>query len=139
MPNKLLRIVYRSRSNLHPDNVEELDRLFRTSMRNNASWGVTGCLAHPDGHFVQVIEGPASQVEILFSRLRHDPRHMDIEILGQWNPQSRLFATWAMARPDLRPLAEQSLRLINEKGSGAQVTAVLLGLVSQGTELYSLI
>ena len=44
-----------------------------------------------------------------------------------------------MAKPDIRPLAEQSLRLINEKGSGAQVTAVLLSLLEQGKSLYPLI
>lgn len=44
-----------------------------------------------------------------------------------------------MARPDLRPLAQQSLRLINEKGSGAQVTALLLALMEKSTAFYPLI
>lgn len=139
MTTALLRITYRSRSNLHPDNIDELDKIFRTSIRNNRVWGVTGCLAHPDGHFVQVIEGPTPKVELLFQRLQVDTRHVDIEVLGQWNPQGRLFSTWAMARPDLRPLVEQPLRLIGQTGSGAQVTALLLNLVADGTTLYPLI
>ena len=139
MSNSLVRIVYRSRSTLHPDNLEELDKIFRTSVRNNRRSNLTGCLAHPDGHFVQVIEGDPSHVASLVDRLRRDTRHTDVEILGEWPAPSRLFSAWAMARPDLRPIAEQSFRLINEKGTGSQVTAILLGLVNTGTSLYPLI
>lgn len=139
MPRSLVRTVYRSRSTLHPDNVEELDKIFRTSIRNNLKARLTGCLAHPDGHFVQVIEGESGRVSLLMERLRTDNRHTDIEVLGQWKAGSRLFSAWAMARPDLRPLAEQSFRLINEKGSGSQITAILLALVADGTSFYSLV
>lgn len=72
-------------------------------------------------------------------RLRGDDRHTDIEVLGEWKAGSRLFSAWAMARPDLRPLADQSFRLINEEGSGSQITAILLGLVAAGTSFYSLV
>lgn len=112
---------------------------FRTSVRNNRRSNLTGCLAHPDGHFVQVIEGEPGHVASLMDRLRRDTRHTDVEILGEWPAPSRLFSAWAMARPDLRPIAEQSFRLINEKGTGSQVTAILLGLVNTGTSLYPLI
>lgn len=44
-----------------------------------------------------------------------------------------------MARPDIRPLADQSFRLINDQGSGAQVTALLLGLVETTTSFYPLV
>lgn len=139
VPKSLVRIVYRSRSTLHPDNVEELDKIFRISIKNNLRSKLTGCLAHPDGHFVQVIEGESNQVSSLMDRLRGDSRHKDIEILGEWKASSRLFSAWAMARPDLRPLADQSFRLIDEKGSGSQVTAILLSLVQVGTSFYSLV
>lgn len=139
MATSLIRTVYRSQSTLHPDNVEELDKIFRVSIKNNRKAKLTGCLAHPDGHFVQVIEGEPDRVSELMGRLKADNRHKDIEILGEWNAGARLFSTWAMARPDLRPLADQSFRLINEKGSGSQVTAILLGLVQAGTSFYSLV
>lgn len=135
----LVRTVYRSKSTLHPDNVEELDKIFKTAVKNNRRRNLSGCLAHPDGHFVQVIEGDVEAVDSLMSRLIADPRHEEVIVLGRWATPSRIFASWAMARPDLRPLAEQSLRLINEKGSGAQVTALLLSLVDKGTWLYPLI
>lgn len=139
MSISLVRLVYRSRSTLHPDNLEELDKIFRTSIKNNLKAKLTGCLAHPDGHFVQVIEGEAARVSSLMARLRNDTRHSDIEVLGEWKAGSRLFSAWAMARPDLRPLADQSFRLIDQKGSGSQITAILLSLVQAGTSFYSLV
>ncbi|MBB5746872.1 hypothetical protein GGR13_002479 [Brevundimonas variabilis] len=100
---------------------------------------MTGCLAHPDGHFVQVIEGEVEHVDALMDSLNADKRHTDITVLGRWPTSSRIFSNWAMARPNIRPLAEQSLRLINDVGSGAQITGILLGLVEEGTSLYPLI
>lgn len=135
----LVRTVYRSRSTLHPDNVEELDKIYKASIKNNLKSRLTGCLAHPDGHFVQIIEGEPGHVAALIDRLRADSRHADLEILGEWKAGARLFPAWAMARPDLRPLADQSFRLIDEEGSGAQVTAILLALVQDRTSFYSLV
>lgn len=139
MKIELVRLVYRSRSTLHPDNVEELDRIFTSSVKNNLRNNLSGCLAHPDGHFVQVIEGAVVEVDSLMARLTSDPRHTDIVVLGRWSTPARIFSRWAMARPDIRPLADQSLRLINERGSGAQVTALLLNLVHNDTSLYRLV
>lgn len=136
LPKSIVRLVYRSRSTLHPDNVEELDKIFRTSVKNNRLHRVSGCLAHPDGHFVQVIEGAAKSVDALMALLVSDRRHTDVVVLARWSASARIFSSWAMARPDLRPLEEQSFRLINEVGSGAQVTALLLGLGAQGASLY---
>lgn len=139
MSKDLMRLVYRSRSTLHPDNVEELDKIFRTSLANNVRKRLTGCLAHPDGHFVQVVEGQRTDVEDLLVCLRADNRHTEIEVLGRWNTPARLFTGWAMARPDLRPLKEQSLNLINEVGSGAQVTTILMALIAESADFYTLL
>lgn len=136
MSKPLLRLVYRSRSTLHPDNVEELDKIFHTSIKNNARNQLSGCLAHPDGHFVQVIEGYQTQVELLLAELQADARHADLVVLGRWVTPARLFSGWAMARPDVTPLAQQSLRIINDVGTGAQVTAIMLGLVETSKGFY---
>lgn len=139
MATELLRVVYRSRSTLHPDNVEELDKIFRKALANNRRDKLTGCLAHPDGHFVQVIEGEKKAVDNLLRRLEADQRHTEVSILGRWSSRARLFTGWAMARPDLTPLHQQSLRIINEIGSGSQVTAIMLTLVERNEQFYSLL
>jgi len=139
VPNTLERVIYRSRSRLQPDNVEELDKIFRASIRNNKRVGLTGCLAHPDGHFVQVIEGRRAEVASLMQRLVVDPRHDEVAVLGRWTPSSRIFSNWAMARPDLTSLQEKAFRLIDKEGSGAQITGLLLTLVTQTALLYPLL
>ena len=139
MIKSLIRTVYRSRSTIYPDNTTELDCIFEQAARNNRRRKLTGCLAHPDGHFVQVLEGEAQTVDALLARLAADTRHTDMVVLGRWATPARIFPNWAMARPDLRPLAEQSFRLINERGSGAQITALLLALVEKSSFLYPLI
>lgn len=139
MATELLRVVYRSRSTLHPDNVEELDKIFRKAHANNRRDKLTGCLAHPDGYFVQVIEGEKCKVQALMGRLALDNRHAEIATIGQWLAPSRLFSGWAMARPDLTPLPLQSLRMIKEVGCGSQITAIMLTLVEKSVGFYSLV
>ena len=73
------------------------------------------------------------------ARLASDPRHTEVSILGKWASPARLFTGWAMARPNLTPLHQQSLRIINEAGSGSQVTAILLTLVETSIGFYTLL
>lgn len=136
MPNDLCRLVYRSLSRISHEDVPALDAIFRTSIRNNRKTGITGCLALPDGHFVQVIEGRTAAVDRLMSRIVADDRHDQIKVLGRWPVRGRLFIGWAMARPDPTPMSEQALRVCTQDGSGVQVTSTLLGLVEPGSHLY---
>lgn len=79
----LRRLVYRSTALIHPEDDEARDRLFRISVKNNRRNGITGCLAQPDGHFVQVIEGSDSKVDELWSRLQTDTRHSESRHSGE--------------------------------------------------------
>ncbi|MFN3538378.1 MAG: BLUF domain-containing protein, partial [Brevundimonas sp.] len=88
--------------------MESLAEIFRASVTNNRRDGITGCLAVPDGKFVQVIEGARSTVEALIGRLRADDRHRNLTVLGEWPIANRLFNGWAMAQPDPTPLSAQS-------------------------------
>lgn len=138
MSNDLKRVVYRSLAHLLPDDVAGRDVIFRKSVSNNRRDHITGCLAQPDGHFVQVIEGAKSKVDALMDRIKADARHENVTILGEWTVQNRLFRGWAMARPDPTPMNDQSFRVCTENGSGVQVTSVLLGLMAPGDHLYSM-
>ena len=131
MPNTAIRLVYRSKSCISHDDVAALDIIFLTANRNNNRDKITGCLALPDGHFVQVIEGNQINVSRLMERIQADGRHENIIILDRRPVSSRLFPAWSMARPDPTPLSDQSFRIITEDGSGVQVTAILLGLTQK--------
>ncbi|MFN3669203.1 MAG: BLUF domain-containing protein [Brevundimonas sp.] len=137
MGKELHRVVLRSVARLHHDDVIGRDAIFRKSITNNIRDGVTGCLAQPDGHFVQVIEGVKGQVDSLLDRIRADDRHEQMTVLGRWTVSGRLFIGWAMARPDPTPMNDQAFRVCTRDGSGVQVTTVLLGLMGPGDHLYA--
>ncbi|MFN4296343.1 MAG: BLUF domain-containing protein [Brevundimonas sp.] len=132
----LWRLVYRSDSCIDHADTESLDEIFRTSVTNNRRDGITGCLALPDGKFVQVIEGARSKVGALMDRIRADVRHRELAVLDEWAIQNRLFTGWAMARPDPTPLNDQAFRIITRTGGGAQVTGLLSGLTEQTETLF---
>lgn len=136
MSKNLLRLVYRSDSCIAHDDVTGLNAIFKTSIRNNKRDGITGALALPDGTFVQVVEGDKDKVDLLMKRIRLDRRHEGVTVLGEWAIQARLFRGWEMARPDPTPLTQQSFRIVTENGSGAQVTTILLDLMSKAEHLY---
>ena len=139
MPKSLTRLVYRSRSLVAPDDTTAVKAIFEVSRRNNKRDRITGCLAQPDGHFTQVVEGPGVAIDALMARVAADPRHDDIVILGRWPAPGRLFEAWVMAIPDRTPLKEQSFRIINETGTGAQVVSVLLELTKRPGSLYGIL
>lgn len=128
MAKDLCRLVYRSDSRIDHNDAVALDGIFRASVRNNIRDRITGALALPDGKFVQVIEGRKRDLDALMVRIRADRRHADLVVLGDWSIASRLFAGWAMARPDPAPLSKQAFRIVTEDGSGVQVTGILLGM-----------
>ena len=139
MPKSLTRLVYRSRSLVAPDDTTTVKAIFEISRRNNKRDRITGCLAQPDGHFTHVVEGPGVAIDALMARVVADPRHDNIVILGRWPAPGRLFESWVMALPDHTPLKEQSFRIINETGTGAQVVSALLELTKRPGSLYGIL
>lgn len=136
MPRSLVRLVFRSRSCLRRDDTQGSDALYQVMVRNNRRDGIVGCVAQPDGHFVQVIEGKELQILTLFEKIKSDPRHDNVVELGRCVGPAPLFDTFAIARPDPTPLSQQSFRIMNDSDSAAQVTALLLGLMRQPSALY---
>lgn len=139
MQRSLTRLVYRSKSLVAPEDSAALNAIFETSRRNNKRDQITGCLAQPDGHFVQVIEGRADMIDRLMERIIADTRHERVVVLGRWTVPGRLFGGWAMARPDNTPLSAQSFRIIDETGSGAQVVGILMSTIAEPDSLYRMV
>lgn len=137
MSKSIVRLVFRSRSCLKPDDTEGSEALYRVMIRNNRRDGIVGCVAQPDGQFVQVMEGNEQKIVALFEKIQSDPRHDNVVELDRWVVPAPLFDTFAIARPDPTPLSEQSFRIMNDSNSGSQVTALLLGLMRQPSALYA--
>lgn len=101
MATALRQIVYISaaRPGFEP---RELQEIFTAAAAANAERGVTGLLLYRDLEFMQVIEGPASEIEPLFRSICRDSRHTTIIKLLDREIAEREFPDWAMQLVDAR-------------------------------------
>lgn len=109
-------LLYRSRA--QPRLLaQDLNDIIRSAESRNSDLGITGMLLYaeleviPDapGEFLQWIEGPETDVRALFSIIKPDPRHLDVEVLAEGpvadlirrggpapDSEGRLFPIWSM-------------------------------------------
>jgi hypothetical protein len=80
---------------------QELAALLEISRENNKVRGITGMLLYRGGDFMQVIEGPAANIEHLLKALAADKRHTGMTILKKSVILERQFSGWQMAFRDL--------------------------------------
>jgi hypothetical protein len=80
-----------------PFGEEQLADLLEHSRVNNDRLHITGLLCYGSGHFVQVLEGTAPDVEALFARIARDRRHHRVHVLSRGVGPARRFADWRMA------------------------------------------
>jgi hypothetical protein len=76
---------------------EQLADLLEHSLAWNDKHSITGLLCYGNGHFVQVLEGDASAVEELFTRIQKDRRHHYVHVLSRGVGPARRFDDWRMA------------------------------------------
>lgn len=101
-PDRLLSIVYVSSAS-DPFDDARLAELLTQSRASNTARGLTGMLLYRNGRFVQVLEGPESEVRRLVSVIEADPRHSGMRVLVEENIAAREFADWTMG---FQPMAE---------------------------------
>jgi hypothetical protein len=70
--------------------------LLQAARENNARLGLTGMLLYAEGSFFQVLEGPADDVDALYTRIERDRRHCQVtQIIREPIPR-RYFEAWTM-------------------------------------------
>lgn len=75
----------------------DVDAIVVTSRRNNHCNHITGLLVHDGARFLQVIEGERETVELLYARIRADPRHVDPMVIAARAVAERAFSAWDLA------------------------------------------
>lgn len=75
---------------------DEIERIARRVEVRNAGLGVTGCLFHFGGHFVQVLEGGYDEVGRLYGTIVSDERPADLISLSDHIVQARAYSTWSI-------------------------------------------
>jgi hypothetical protein len=94
LDQQLIQLVYRSRSLIVG---AEYEKLMATCLRNNPTRGITGVLISHSGWFLQVLEGSAANVNLLFKVIEEDPRHSDFLLLRFNAIAIRDCNDWSMA------------------------------------------
>ncbi|MCC5886593.1 MAG: BLUF domain-containing protein [Gammaproteobacteria bacterium] len=101
-----------------PVNQMDLRAILETAQAFNRSRDITGCLIYEQGHFAQVLEGGAKELEALMQRIVQDPRHRQVRIVWSGPVERRMFEQWSMAafnldRPD--PTDSVSIRELRQE------------------------
>lgn len=109
----LINLVYVSAAT-HLLPKEELVALMQKCADRNAQCELTGLLLYKDGNIMQVLEGPAQNVETVFERIKQDPRHKGLIVLLKEPIPARNFPDWGMAFRDLRSPELRDLPAYNE-------------------------
>ncbi|CAM3209236.1 hypothetical protein SPAN111604_10490 [Sphingomonas antarctica] len=95
MQGPLKSLLYVSRCTAPLDD-DQIFRLYKTSVENNAIDGITGVLIHDGNVFLQLLEGGDNAVTAMMARLGRDPRHCAIQVRDERVIEQRSFGTWNM-------------------------------------------
>jgi hypothetical protein len=98
----LLRLIYTSHATV-PFDAAAVESLLVKARRNNYDSGISGLLSFSHGHFLQVLEGPETEVLPLYARILQDRRHRDCVIISIQLARLRLFPNWRMGHVQPNP------------------------------------
>ena len=90
--------------------------------------GITGLLIFDGMRYCQQLEGPQKQVLSLMEKIRHDPRHINVEIVHQGELAERRFKSFSLGYTTVED-PEVLERL--EKLDGQAAVSAFLALLSQ--------
>lgn len=118
-----------------PVHSKELAELAEKYRRNNARNDITGMLLYHDLRFMQVIEGPMSNIRTLFENIKSDPLHDQILKIFEDPIQNREFLNWSLGVVNGSSLGLEDQTLLNRflEDAGAQPTTP--GLAGQGSRM----
>jgi hypothetical protein len=107
----LYTITYISRA---PEMRGEQRRIFLGSLvkqadKNNAPYGVSGCLIHVDDYFIQVMEGPRGPLSDTYNRIAQDERHHEVNLVHAGPLVTRQFTSPVAGRLRYRQRHESGL------------------------------
>jgi hypothetical protein len=91
----LYHLIYIS-SSKEPFTEDNFVKLLLRSRNNNAVNQITGILLYTQGNFIQYIEGPEQNIQSLYSKIKKDDRHYNVETVSEGEISRRSFQGWSM-------------------------------------------
>ena len=75
----------------------EIEYLLGRARERNLEYGITGVLLYIGGNFMQYLEGPTDNLEIIYQIIREDELHSGIILVTREAIEERQFGDWSMA------------------------------------------
>lgn len=97
-PLHFLIYVSQSTQRLGRSTLEKMLKVFQT---RNRVLGISGCLIHQNGEFLQLLEGKREALHALRDQIRADPRHTNFQVIAEGALRQRVFSDWGMVLRDL--------------------------------------
>jgi hypothetical protein len=96
----LIRMLYVSTA-VGPTTTAVTGTILRSAQAFNVDNGITGVLCQGQGVWLQVLEGPRSEVNALYGRILADKRHKNVQLIAVEDITHRRYGAWAMAHVNL--------------------------------------
>jgi len=101
-------LIYVSQAT-NPLSGEDLGALQKCAQPFNLTAGISGCLVHQDGYFMQMLEGKRDTLLALMDRIKADSRHHGVRVVMEGPARRRFFTDWGMVLRDLtREMSDQN-------------------------------
>jgi hypothetical protein len=94
MQTRLKQVIYVSEKT--DTSSDSLTDIYDISQKNNLESGISGCLLIGSASYLQLLEGPDSAVENLYSKIKMDSRHKKVKKLFEQHIEEKLFSSWSM-------------------------------------------
>ncbi len=94
MQTQLKQVIYVSEKT--DTSSDSLTDIYDVSQKNNSESGISGCLLIGSNSYLQILEGPDSAVENLYSKIEVDSRHKKVKKLFEQHIEEKLFSSWSM-------------------------------------------
>ena len=112
--------------------LEEISYLLKRARERNKEYGITGVLLYIGGNFMQYIEGPKDNLNMIYKIIREDDQHTGLILVSREAIENRLFGDWSMAyqtkdvegyvgSPGERKFIEMILELPKDNPSTARI------------------
>ena len=94
MQTPLKQVIYVSKKT--DSSSDSLTDIYDISQKNNSESGISGCLLIGSDSYLQLLEGPDSSVEKLYSKIKVDSRHKKVKKLFEQHIEEKSFSSWSM-------------------------------------------
>ena len=94
MQTRLKQVIYVSEKT--DTSSDSLTDIYDISQKNNSDSGISGCLLIGSNSYLQLLEGPDSAVDKLYSKIKMDSRHKKVKKLFEEHIEEKSFSSWSM-------------------------------------------